>query len=323
MTARLPNPGSDDGTWGDILNAFLEVSHNSDGTLKSSAVQQAGAASSSIMVSAGVGLSGGGDLSANRTISANFGTGAGTIAQGNDARITSAVQSTLVDAKGDLLVGSAADTIVRLPVGSDGQVLTADAAQASGVKWANASASGGNSATFPLSGYGLVAASDDPIAFGSVGNVSEGNVWLVRVWVAAGVAFSKIALAVSTGGVHSASSVPNRLGWYDDSGVLQEATPDDSTMWANGTSWYVGTLTTPVAAQGIGRFIYVGFIVGGFSNVSPCWNITNGNNLLSTMIGSSRRRAMFTSGQTALPSSFNPSSYGALTGYIPLVGLVA
>src|SRR5580765_6902526 len=32
--ARLPTPGGDDGNWGDILNAFLNVGHNSDGTLK-------------------------------------------------------------------------------------------------------------------------------------------------------------------------------------------------------------------------------------------------------------------------------------------------
>jgi hypothetical protein len=31
---RLPQPGSDDGTWGVILNDFLSKSHNSDGTLK-------------------------------------------------------------------------------------------------------------------------------------------------------------------------------------------------------------------------------------------------------------------------------------------------
>ena len=35
---RLPIPGSDDGTWGDILNAYLEVSHASDGTLNSNVV---------------------------------------------------------------------------------------------------------------------------------------------------------------------------------------------------------------------------------------------------------------------------------------------
>jgi len=46
MAVRLPNPGSDDGTWGDILNSFLEVGHNSDGTLRTSAMQQAGGVTS-------------------------------------------------------------------------------------------------------------------------------------------------------------------------------------------------------------------------------------------------------------------------------------
>lgn len=44
MTARLPIPGSDVGDWGNILNTYLEVSHNADGTLTPGAVQQAGAA---------------------------------------------------------------------------------------------------------------------------------------------------------------------------------------------------------------------------------------------------------------------------------------
>jgi hypothetical protein len=33
---RLPTPGSDEGQWGNILNDFLSVEHNSDGTLKTS-----------------------------------------------------------------------------------------------------------------------------------------------------------------------------------------------------------------------------------------------------------------------------------------------
>jgi hypothetical protein len=32
--ARLPQPGGDDGTWGDLLNDFLAQEHNTDGTLK-------------------------------------------------------------------------------------------------------------------------------------------------------------------------------------------------------------------------------------------------------------------------------------------------
>lgn len=34
MPPRLPVPGGDDGNWGDILNQFLEVEHNANGTLK-------------------------------------------------------------------------------------------------------------------------------------------------------------------------------------------------------------------------------------------------------------------------------------------------
>ena len=40
--ARLPQPGGDSGNWGTILNDYLLASHNSDGSLKSSAVQAAG-----------------------------------------------------------------------------------------------------------------------------------------------------------------------------------------------------------------------------------------------------------------------------------------
>ena len=36
--ARLPVVGSDDGTWGTVLNDFLDVAHNTDGTLKNGSV---------------------------------------------------------------------------------------------------------------------------------------------------------------------------------------------------------------------------------------------------------------------------------------------
>ncbi|HUC87633.1 MAG TPA: hypothetical protein VMR95_00605 [Candidatus Binatia bacterium] len=42
MTQRLPIPGEDNGTWGDILNGFLEVSLNADGTIAPAALTQAG-----------------------------------------------------------------------------------------------------------------------------------------------------------------------------------------------------------------------------------------------------------------------------------------
>lgn len=48
------------------------------------------------------------------------------------------IAEALLDAKGDLIVASAADTAARLPVGTNGQVLTADSAEATGLKWADA-----------------------------------------------------------------------------------------------------------------------------------------------------------------------------------------
>ena len=54
----------------------------------------------------------------------------------------SGISPSLIDAKGDLLAGTANDTVNRLAVGADGFVLTADAAEATGLKW-SASSGGG------------------------------------------------------------------------------------------------------------------------------------------------------------------------------------
>jgi hypothetical protein len=49
---------------------------------------------------------------------------------------SNAIQNTIVDAKGDLIGATAADTPARLGVGTNGQVLTADSTAATGLAWA-------------------------------------------------------------------------------------------------------------------------------------------------------------------------------------------
>ena len=56
--------------------------------------------------------------------------------------VANALTVTTIDAKGDLLVGTAGDTIGRLAVGTNGFVLTADSAETTGVKWSAAAATG-------------------------------------------------------------------------------------------------------------------------------------------------------------------------------------
>ena len=55
---------------------------------------------------------------------------------------SNAIQNAIVDAKGDLIAATAADTPARLAVGSNGQVLTADSAEATGMKWAAPASTG-------------------------------------------------------------------------------------------------------------------------------------------------------------------------------------
>jgi hypothetical protein len=118
-------------------------------------------------------------------ISVTVGTGANTVAAGDDSRITGAIQSTLVDAKGDLIVATAADTVARLPVGTtNGHVLTVDSAEAGGMKWAAASGGIGGStgsvstAILRASGTGGSTAQSSDLVIDDYTASTQGNITL-------------------------------------------------------------------------------------------------------------------------------------------------
>jgi hypothetical protein len=73
-------------------------------------------------VTAGIGISGGGT--------------SGTVTVTNS-------MATAIDAKGDLVAGTGADTFAKLTVGANNTVLTADSSEATGLKWATPASGGG------------------------------------------------------------------------------------------------------------------------------------------------------------------------------------
>jgi hypothetical protein len=78
-------------------------------------------------VTAGTGLTGGGT--------------SGSVTLSLDG--TAVIAPTIVDAKGDLISATAADTPARIAVGTNGQVLTADSTTSTGLKWATPAGGGG------------------------------------------------------------------------------------------------------------------------------------------------------------------------------------
>lgn len=60
------------------------------------------------------------------------------MSSGRIPSVEGGIQPTIVDAKGDLIVATAADTVSRLAVGTNNHVLTADSSTSTGLKWAAA-----------------------------------------------------------------------------------------------------------------------------------------------------------------------------------------
>jgi len=75
--------------------------------------------------------------------------------------IAAAIPADIVDAKGDLIVATAADTVTRRAVGADGRVLKADSGQADGVNWLDLATVAVMLATYDAKGDLVVGTADN------------------------------------------------------------------------------------------------------------------------------------------------------------------
>jgi hypothetical protein len=149
------------GLWKNAAQSTLTVTQSQVTNLTTDLAGKVGTART---ISTTAPLAGGGDLSANRTLTiadattsvkgavqltdSTSSTSTTTAATPNAVKsaydlANGAVAKSLVDAKGDLIVGTADDTVGRLASSAtNGQVLTVDTSTGTGLKWASAAAGG-------------------------------------------------------------------------------------------------------------------------------------------------------------------------------------
>lgn len=110
---------------------------------------------------------------------------------------TNYVQETLIDAKGDLLAGTAADTVARLAVGTNDYILTADSTASTGIKWAVAPSGSGIPATIvDAKGDIIAATAADTVARLAVG--TNDQVLTADSTASTGVKWATSAASIST-----------------------------------------------------------------------------------------------------------------------------
>lgn len=165
----------------------------------------------------------------------------------------SGIPPSTVTAKGDLIVATANATVTNLPVGSDGQVLTADSTKTDGIKWAAASggATGGYE-QFRIKGSGqnrrYIAGQNLAVSAASGSSVAINTLWFVPFVNIVACSVDKLAFKVNTGG--AAGSVA-RCGLYSakTDGTLQPNAllADGGEFATTGTGVMEATIGSPVA----------------------------------------------------------------------------
>ena len=119
------------------IAASAQTSATSAETSATSAATSATSASNSATAATTSASSASTSASSAATSASSAATSA-TSAANSATAAASAIQGTIFDAKGDLIVASAADTAARLAVGTDGYLLTAASTATNGITWAAA-----------------------------------------------------------------------------------------------------------------------------------------------------------------------------------------
>lgn len=167
------------------------------------------------------------------------------------------LRQSVLDAKGDIVVGSAADTAARLAVGANGQTLMGSSASSAGLAY------GYPSMVSPhvLASTDIKAATFDPILVNTAGaTLADGDLGLQSIYLPYPATITGVGLVLVTQGDTTADN-ENRLGLYTSDGTnltLVASTADSGTFWEASAGNVRKALSAPYVAAA-GRY-WVGYL---------------------------------------------------------------